>query len=199
MLPAIKAQEQISSVISPALNQINLVQDSLLPLIETINKIQEDQLRAAKKAIKLAHLNLETLSPTLEALTKATNHLTKVPDAVIPKIDELFDSFEPILEAEEIEKQNQNINITINYNTTTTSEKWTWDRILYLVLAVLQFIYPFYSEYKDSVEKKEEKEIRIQQHNEIIEKFNELIYTIQPLISEHNSEEDAPDLDNPER
>ncbi|MCM3041685.1 hypothetical protein M3201_18485 [Paenibacillus motobuensis] len=194
ILPVLDFQKQLSVAIAPTYKQINLLQESLRPLIETMNKLPDVYLTAAKEAAKIPKINLKALSPTLERLSKLSNLSTPVPNEILPKISELCETVEPLVE--EVEQ----IELTDNSDTqTNASDVWTWDRVLLLILTIFQTFFSVFTYTIDQVEADKEPVIQSKQHDEVIEKFNELIEAIQPLIPEHTSEEDQQDLDNPEQ
>ncbi|MNE57167.1 hypothetical protein D3C80_1521170 [compost metagenome] len=81
----------------------------------------------------------------------------------------------------------------------TYTDVWTWDRLLILLLTIFQAIFPVITYTLDQIETEKNEVIQSEQHDEIIEKFNELIQAIQPLIPEHDSEEHLQVPDNPEQ
>ncbi|NWL87591.1 hypothetical protein DMN77_08235 [Paenibacillus sp. 79R4] len=195
MLPAIQFQKQISTLNVPEMTQMIKLEESIRLMLKNMN---DDYMRAIEAAVQTPKYNFELIKPTIESLSQLKNFTIPVPDVIIPKVTDLCKSLEPLLEdEEEIEDSSPTINITINNYVNETSS-WTWPVIISLIFTILQLLQPIYQTHLDDVKNRKDSIVQDSRHEELIEKFNELINAIPPAISEHNHEEELPSPHSPE-
>ena len=183
MKPLVELPKNLAIALSPSITQLNQSMVEMSKMLKGFNRQRENAMRS---------IHFDLLNDILERTKQAARLQIVVPESLFEKLNDTVDAFEPLLSEEEKENAIQQITnnyyITVNASQPESPKINYWNIFFGFMAFLIPFLYQVYSDHRDDLEKKQDRMIQEQQFNVFIEKFNDLIDSVHPVVSEPSGE-----------
>jgi hypothetical protein len=132
-------------------------------------------------------LQFERWQTTINRVCALQNLTSTIPEVIYPRLEDLASVFNDTLPIEEQDDLESSITV-IQPEVQQAPDKWTWDRLVVFILAILTFLYPIYHDYQEGIQHENELKMQEKQHEELVHKLDEFIEFITPLIPQNRND-----------